>query len=483
MTGMRVFEIANERGMDTNSVLAVLRTLGEEVSGPTSRLTPPVERRLREALGPHASPAVPTVPAAPRSTPRPRPATPPGADSSRSFSRARSQGAPPRPLPRQGALRGEHDTAVRNLIPTLYSILLDSGISAPASPIVIFHDREAAKPYGVRTLESEAWDPGEQLDLRAVLAPLRELDRQYRQHHWTPPNVFIVINLDARRAWHARSMGSAKNQLHHTHLDAMTLVELQPRGEGLPPRLSRHAQMFSPTDAATLSAELGTANDRPEEVFLLSEDLLRLTVDSLDGAELLDPPPVHVNALWVFARPVVMQRPDQSDRHVRAIWFRQGQAVWRIRTFAVGKPMHIKEVGEPLAGRIPFVPRWDESRPEQQVVAAVWALMSQGGVTETEDPTELRIPEYGPRPPRPEDVHVVRVKAGTDHARVYGADNPENLLRPAWSVRGHWRRQPYRSFGVDEDGTVRTKLIWIASYTKGDPTSLPPGNKVIAVSA
>jgi hypothetical protein len=481
MAGMRVFEIANERGMDTNSVLSVLRSLGEEVDGPTSRLTSPVEQRLREALGRRDNIAAPTLPVAPRSTPRRRSTTPSGVESSRSFSRARSQGVPYQPSPRQGALRGEHDTAVRNLIPNLYSILLDSGISTPASPIVIFHDRDAAKPYSLRTLESETWDPGEQLDIKAVLAPLRDLDRQYHQHHWMPPNVFIVIDLAARRAWHTRSMGSAKSQLHHTHLDAMTLVELQPRGEGLPPRLSRHAQMFNPTDAATLSAEFGTPNDRPEEVFLISEDLLRLTVDSLDGAELLDPPPVHVNALWVFARPVVMQRPDQSDRHVRAIWFRQGQAMWRIRTFAVGKPMHIKEVGDPLAGRLPFVPRWDESRPEQQVLAAVWTLMSQGGVTETDDPTQLRIPEYDPRPPQPEDIHVVRVKAGTDHAHVYGAVNPTDLLRPAWSVRGHWRRQPYRSLGDDEDGTIRTKLIWIASYTKGDPASLPPGNKVIAV--
>jgi hypothetical protein len=77
------------------------------------------------------------------------------------------------------------------------------------------------------------------------------------------------------------------------------------------------------------------------------------------------------------------------------------------------------------------------------------------------------------------------VKAGTDHALVYGANNPTSKLQTnfAWSVTGHWRRQPYRSLGLDEDGHVRTKRIWIARYPKGNTASKPPENKVISVRA
>jgi hypothetical protein len=35
---------------------------------------------------------------------------------------------------------------------------------------------------------------------------------------------------------------------------------------------------------------------------------------SLDGDEQLDPLPVHINGLWVFARPVIMHRPDGTER-------------------------------------------------------------------------------------------------------------------------------------------------------------------------
>lgn len=63
---------------------------------------------------------------------------------------------------------------------------------------------------------------------------------------------------------------------------------------------------------------------------------------------------------------------------------------------------------------------------------------------------------------------------------MYQGQSQGLIAREAWSVRGHWRRQPYRSLGTDEHGNVRTKLIWIAAYTKGDGP-LPSEPKIISV--
>src|SRR5690606_20710294 len=80
------------------------------------------------------------------------------------------------------------------------------------------------------------------------------------------------------------------------------------------------------------------------------------------------------------------------------------------------------------------------------------------------------------------DMHVVRVKLGTEHATVYRRGGAAGS-RPqgAWSVRGHWRRQPYASLGVDEHGRALTKLIWIASYTKNGTGQELPASKIIEV--
>ena len=81
---------------------------------------------------------------------------------------------------------------------------------------------------------------------------------------------------------------------------------------------------------------------------------------------------------------------------------------------------------------------------------------------------------------RKHGMHIVQLKAGSEHRRMYQGQAQSLIAREAWSVRGHWRRQPYPSLGLDEHGEVITKLIWIASYTKGDgaPSTEP---KVISV--
>jgi len=105
--------------------------------------------------------------------------------------------------------------------------------------------------------------------------------------------------------------------------------------------------------------------------------------------------------------------------------------------------------------------------------------MAQGDVTES----ERQVGAPGSRGGAAAgDLVVVRVKAGTDHAQVYRYDDPSNLEgRPAWSVRGHWRHQPYPSLGRDENGDALTKMIRIASYVKGSPSGDLPTDKVITV--
>lgn len=143
--------------------------------------------------------------------------------------------------------------------------------------------------------------------------------------------------------------------------------------------------------------------------------------------------------------------------------------MWRMRTFAAGvrgaKGVHAKEVGGQVSGRRPFLAAWDDYRPEQKLLPAIWSLMAQGGITEEE---RSHATVLGDGTPRPDDaLTVVRVKAGTEHAAIYGSGASRPSPDITWSVRGHWRHQPYPSLGLDENGKVRTRPIWITSYTKG----------------
>jgi hypothetical protein len=374
----------------------------------------------------------------------------------------------------------EHTDAVRQMIPDLYDLLLHCGTGlAEDGVVVIYHDARLRPEYGLSTLSRERWMPAARSGVTrdALLGPLRELDRRYRDRALMPPNMFIAVDVPNRRAWFDRSFQKRPKGLY---LDAITSEPIPEVLEGRPARLAPKAQIFNPEHVPALMRDISAPQDRAEEAFLLHEELLQLAVDSLNSNQQLDPLPVHLNGLWVFARPVIMRRPDDSERHVRAVWYRQGDVVWRMRTFAVGIGKEPKEVGEPLTGRLPFVPVWDDTRPEQKLLAAVWALMAQGGITES----DRRSSDGGPSAESSErgDLTIVRVKAGTDHAQVYRSDDPSNAIdRPAWSVRGHWRRQPYPSLGRDETGNLITKMKWIASYTKGDAHRWAPQDKVIVI--
>jgi len=151
-----------------------------------------------------------------------------------------------------------------------------------------------------------------------------------------------------------------------------------------------------------------------------------------------------------------------------------------MRTFTAGIGNEPKEAGERLAGRLPFLLVWDEIRPGHKLPAAVWVLMAQGGITES----DRQAPDRRPSAERLEggDLTIVRVKTGTDHAQVYRSDDPNNSIdRPAWSVRGDRRHQPYPSLGRGEEGNSITKMKWIASYTKGDVHTSALQDKVIVI--
>lgn len=375
----------------------------------------------------------------------------------------------------------ERDAAIRDMIPGVYEQLRGSAVPID-EPVVLFHDLTQQPKYGLSTLRGAAWQPpaGSRLSRTRLIEPLRIIDRPYRERGLHPANVFIVINVRSQRAWFGQSLRAVRAHTSGPFLDPRTGIETPPQPLDSPPvRLPLRAQVFAPADVPHLARSVSAPADSPEESFLLHEELLQLAVDSLDGNEHLDPLPVHINALWVFARPVIMHRPDGTERHVRAVWYRQGAVVWRMRTFAAGRGHDAKEVGERLAGRLPFVPVWDETRPEQKMLAAVWALMAQGDVTESDRQVGAH---RGSDVGAAGDLVVVRVKAGTDHAQVYRREDATNLEdRDPWSVRGHWRHQPYPSLGRDEDGKTLTKMIWIASYVKGDPSGDLPVDKVIAV--
>ena len=79
----RVHELAKELGVDSKTVLAKLKEMGEFVKSASSTVEAPVARRLRGALEAGSAPAPPaaTAPSAPH---RPR-------------GRSRRAGPPPRP--------------------------------------------------------------------------------------------------------------------------------------------------------------------------------------------------------------------------------------------------------------------------------------------------------------------------------------------------------------------------------------------------
>lgn len=355
--------------------------------------------------------------------------------------------------------------------------------SGDEATVVVYHSRDRVPHYGVCTLDGgpHRLVPDGSRAQRAVEGALRETHSWYLKHDRLPPDVFVAFDMATEQVWYGKTLEVVHRREVCQNFHARTLKPIKAVAptSGEPPLLAQRAEVFTPRQSLELAQRVSGSGDRPEEVFLLEEELLRLAVDSLAGADVLNPLPVHVNGIWVFSRPVVMQRPAGSDRHVRAVWFRQGRVMWRIRTYTAGSTMRIKDVGE-TAGKQPFVPVWDETRPEQKLLAAVWALIGQGGVTEAH-------PSQRPVIQNDEGLHapllsIVRLKAGTEHAHVYGADqSAAPAQRSPWSVRGHWRHQPYRSLGVDENGRVRTRPIWIASYVKGDPALAPSDNKVVVI--
>lgn len=485
MRQTRVFEIANQHGIDTRAVLEVLRNLGESAVTPESMVDASVAERVRVVL----KNRVPERPQLNQSKPQ-KPRVPTSAILIK----------PPQSVPRQkdrtklstAAARSWHKLqrrTIESIIPATYAALRAT-VDNPedAGVIIVFHNGDAVVPYGVCTISGDpsgAFE-GKPASLRRVISPLRDTHGWFRERAKSAPNVFIAFDLAKRQAWFSQSLASVQNMrtgpfLNAETLDLISVISSPTTGE--PPRLALRSQIFGPNLVPQLRLKVGDGADRPEEAFLLHEDLLRLAVDSLDGAEILAPLPIHVNALWVFSRPIVMQRSDGSDRHVRAVWFRQGAMMWRMRTYTAGTTMKVKQVGEQLAGRRPFVPVWDDTRPEQKLLAAIWALMSQGDVTEN----ELVAQRSGIDNPQFDDASlltIVRVKAGTDHALVYAPDGADGVSpRASWSVRGHWRHQPYPSLGHEENGRIKSKPIWISTYAKGIGLWKPSAEKVIFVGA
>lgn len=484
MTGTRVFHIANEFSVDARAVFDVLKMLGEQETRAEARLsddTAAAVRQVFEVRRRHRETKVikRKVEAAPE-TPRTAPIT---VQASKSTARTLER----------------FQEEVRGLIPHLHQRLLElvEGVNPSRLPevLVVYFNVDLDPRFGICDLWSERWAPprGKISLERKLLKPLRSTTRYFAGASGRGPadSYYVAFDLAKGTAWHGQHIkgirSSRKSQYAHVYADSLELVKL-PEPENGPPRLSRFAKPVTPEKALALRSLLSDGADRPEEAFLIDESLLRLAVDSLEGAAVMAPVPVHVNAMWVFSRPVVMQRPDGSERHVGVLWFREGAAMWRLRTYTAGGSENepsAKQVGEQLFGKRPFVPVWDETRPEQKLIAALWALMSQGDVSENErmEPAWRGVgrPVRNDEPSR--SVTVVRVKAGTEHAAAYGRETGQGTSpHGTFSVRGHWRQQPYPSLGVDEEGHVVTKPVWIASYTKGVGEAAP-GEKIIVVRA
>ncbi|SEB55651.1 Translation initiation factor IF-2, N-terminal region [Paramicrobacterium humi] len=460
----RVFEFANQHGQGTNRVLRVLHDLGFPDLRETSRLPPQALRRLSRALGvgpvPDDAPAEPSL-------------------RSRAQARVAQNAARAGRMYRlRGLARERFREQLTALIPDVYATL-NEGRTEATAPVLILCSQNDGTSHTTHELRTVDGLPAASIDTATVsraLQPIRDLYASYKANGDVPPSLYMAVDFDAGHAWIARSLTTLGRR--DRAVNAATLAPVPPKWR--PPMLASKGFVVDAKAASELARTVGAAADRPEETFLISDDLLRLAVDSLNTAPQLLPLPVHTNALWVFARPVVMTLPDGMVRGVRAIWFRQGGTMWRLRTYA-GSTTEIKQVGVQLSGRVPFVPSWEEEHPEQQVLAAVWALMTQGGVTESSgEPLGRHLGDAVPASPRGA-LTVVDVKPGTSHAEFYGGTRHSESERPAWSVRGHWRRQPYPSLGLDENGRPRTQMIWIATYTKGSPHADPAPKKVLRV--
>ncbi|NAZ84305.1 hypothetical protein GTR02_21105, partial [Kineococcus sp. R8] len=69
MAKVRVYELAKEFGVESKTVLATLKEMGEFVRSASSTVEPPVIRRLKDKFpsdGASASPATPAVKPGPR---------------------------------------------------------------------------------------------------------------------------------------------------------------------------------------------------------------------------------------------------------------------------------------------------------------------------------------------------------------------------------------------------------------------------------
>lgn len=477
MPQTRVFQIANEYGIDTDTVIEVLQGVGFQATRPEEALNAPVERKARAALA--------------RRFPK------------KTADLRQESGEPERVLvARKRKPKGERQErtapiswselqreAVKKVIPRIWDELTSASGTPSLNQVVVCHDvQRSGQAYDVITLDGERIDALTGPEYRRIVAPLQDAHEWFRSKHKEPPNVHIAFDLKEGTAWFGKKLASVQSTAGCPRYDAETLEPVRAPSipaSGEPPRLAEKAHRAWVRDVPELVEGVSDGRDRPEEVFLLQEDLLRLAVDSLDGAGVISSMPLHVNALWVFERPILMQRSDGSERHIRAVWFREGVAVWRIRAYIASPKKGVMQVGEQLSGRRPFVAAWDKTRPEQKVIAAIWALMSQGDVAENER-MEPGWSSIG-RPVRDDDsergVNVVRIKAGTDHAAAYDrgpglSSSPQGVF----SVRGHWRQQPYPSLGLDDEGHVITKPVWIASYSKGTGDE-EPGAKVIVVTA
>lgn len=351
--------------------------------------------------------------------------------------------------------------------------------------VVLCHDADSVEPYQFRTADGRRWSPppGAKLIPYALMKQYRTT-YEYSSKRRDPGNIFIAFDLDNGHIWFTRQFKSLANVSVQDRLDATTLTQARIRPVETPPAVNFRATEVRPEHLATIREKVGSLSDMPEEVFLIGEDLLRLAADSLAVADPLAPVPVHLNAIWVFSRPVRLMRSTGLERHIRAVWFRQGAAVWRNRAYIgnlrSGRRPPIYMNGEQLSGRNPFVPQWDAGHPEQKFLAAIWALMQQGDVTETEPLSAARGVRDDWPPAADHGMHIVQLKAGSEHKRMYQGQSQGVIAREAWSVRGHWRRQPYPSLGLDENGKIITKMIWIASYTKGAGAP-SPDPKIISV--
>ena len=276
------------------------------------------------------------------------------------------------------------DTTIRS-IPEIFERLEAAHRLSPLPrTIVVYHDAERAAVYGFRTQDDRPWFPKREhhLSARSLLqtlwAPYEHRRRHPRDAQTGPavPHFYLAVDLQAGHVWYRQKFSAFMKVAPEDRLDARTLERAQLVPTHAAPEVTMRGQVAGPEHAAWLPAQLGPPADRPEEVFLLGEELLALATDALasgtfDPTEHLDPLPVHRNAVWVFERPVREMRDDGRERHLRALWYREGERVWRLRAYVgslrSGNKEPIRQSGEQIAGRIPFTPRPDVGHPENVV--------------------------------------------------------------------------------------------------------------------